>query len=148
MCIDTQYTHNRIEPWSNEWSLHTSCKCCRTKLVVDGALAPNVSSFVVEFVGRVFQPINWTRDYILQEILWESWTRLSYHLAQEQPILIPASESVKTCILQHCQTVYPRDDHRDFVNLVALMDDFEIYVTHRARRIAWFIYSMKNELLF
>lgn len=72
-----------------------------------------------------------------------------YHLVQqEQPILIPASESVKTCILQHCQKVYPRDDHRDFVNLVALMVGFEINVMHRARRIARFIYSMKIELLF
>src|SRR6218665_4005077 len=47
--------------------------------------------FIVEFVWRVFRPINWTRDYILQEIV--GWTRLSYHLVQqEQPILIPASE--------------------------------------------------------
>src|SRR6218665_3439406 len=75
--------------------------------------------------------------------------RLNYHLVQqEQPILIPASVSVKTCILQHCQKVYPRDDHRDFVNLVALMVGFEINVMHRARRIARFIYSMKIELMF
>src|SRR6218665_2460822 len=134
MCIDTQYTHNRIEPWSNEWSLHTSCKCCRTKLVVDGALAPNVSSFIVEFVWRVFRPINWTRDYILQEIVGELDYRLNYHLVQqEQPILIPASESVKTCVLEHWPKIYPRDDHRIFVNLVALMVGFEINVMHRAR---------------
>src|SRR6218665_80407 len=81
--------------------------------------------------------------------LWESWTRLNYYLVQqEQPILIPASESVKTCILQHCQKVHPRDDHRDFVNLVALMVGFEINVMHRVRRIARFIYSVKTELLF
>src|SRR6218665_2339160 len=81
--------------------------------------------------------------------LCEISTRLNYHLVQqEQPILIPASESVKTCILQHCQKVYPRDDHRDFVNHVALMVDFEINVMHRARRIARLIYSMKIELLF
>src|SRR6218665_2625657 len=70
-----------------------------------------------------------------------------YLVQQEQPILIPASESVKTCILQHCQKVYPKDDHRDFVNLVALMVGFEINVMHRARRIARFIYSMKTAVL-
>src|SRR6218665_2089750 len=119
--------YNGIEPWLNEWSLHTSRKCCRTKLVVDGALAPNVSSFIVEFVWRVFRPINWTRNYILQEIVGELDYRLNYHLVQqEQPILIPASESVKTCILQYCQKVYPKDDDKDFVNLVALMVGFDI----------------------
>src|SRR6218665_3723724 len=45
--------------------------CCRTKLVVDGALSPNVSSFIVEFVWRVLRTINWTRDYILQQIVGE-----------------------------------------------------------------------------
>src|SRR6218665_1685358 len=40
-------------------------------------------------------------------------TRLNYHLVQQElPIFIPASERVKTCILQHCQKVYPRDDDR------------------------------------
>src|SRR6218665_1427328 len=80
--------------------------------------------------------------------LWESWTRLKYHLVQqEQPILLPASESVNTCILQHCQKVYSTDDDRDFVNLVELMVGFDIDVMHRARRIARFMYSMKIELL-
>src|SRR6218665_217885 len=88
-------------------------------------------------------------EIILFRRLWESWTRFNYHLVQEErPILIPASESLKKCILQHCQKVYPRDDDRDFVNLVALMVRFDINVMHRARRIARFIYSMKIELLF
>src|SRR6218665_1916116 len=81
--------------------------------------------------------------------LWESCTRLNYHLVQqEHPTLIPAFESVKPCILQHCQKVYPRDDDREFVNLVALMVGLDINVMHRARRIASFINSMKIELLF
>src|SRR6218665_156776 len=89
------------------------------------------------------------REIILFRRLWESWTTLNYHLVQqEQPILIPTSERVKTCILQHCQKVHPRDDHREFVNLAALMVGFKINVMHRARRIARFIYSMKIELLF
>src|SRR6218665_4005340 len=87
-------------------------------------------------------------EIILFRILWESWTRLKYHLVQqEQPILLPASESVKTCIMQHCQKVYPRDDDRDFINVVALMVGFDINVMHRARWIARFMYSMKIELL-
>ena len=113
---------------------------------MDGALAPNVSSFIVEFVWRVFRPINWPVIIFFRR-LWDNWTRLNYHLVQqEQPILIPASESVKTCILQHCQKVHPSDDHRDFVNL--MMVGFEISVMHRARRIARIIYSMKIELMF
>ena len=49
----------------------TSGVCTFLELVVDGALAPNVSSFIVELVWRVFRPINWTRDCILQEIVEE-----------------------------------------------------------------------------
>src|SRR6218665_1233585 len=108
----------------------------------------NVSSFIVEFVWRV-QNTSTGPEIIFSRRLWESWTRLSYRLVQhEQPILIPASESVKACILQHCQKVYPRDDDRDFVNLVALMVGFDINVMHQARRIVRFIYSMKIEPQF
>ena len=66
---------NSIKHWSKcmyECTLHgivhASWECCRTKLVVDCVSAPHVWSSSIGFVWRVFRPINWTRDYILQDI--------------------------------------------------------------------------------
>jgi len=37
-----------------------------------------LSSFIIKFVWRVSQPNNWTRDYILQEIVGAlDWAQLS-----------------------------------------------------------------------
>ena len=85
----------------------------------------------------------------------ERKTRLSHNQVQQgQPPLTYASEVAKKFILQHCKKYYPRDDHREFLNLEALMVGFDIHtlrkpdLMHPARWMAKAIYSMKIELLF
>src|SRR6218665_3833217 len=58
----------------------------------------NVSSFIVEFVWRVFRPINWTRDYILQEIVRElDYAQLSSRSA--------GAANINTCICE-CENMH------------------------------------------